>query len=95
MAILIFIYWRLRDVTRSTSAIQFPPPPTTPTTPIIPKRRGLVIVGTRSRLVFEQLVKLGIMSQKFGAFEESFHQNIGTSISRTLSSPYRDYLIHR
>ena len=45
--------WSLRDQTRSASAIQFPPPP--PTT-MVPNRRGLVIVDTRSGLVFEQLV---------------------------------------
>ena len=47
-------YWPLRDNTRSASAIQFPPPP--PTTTMVPNKRGLVIVDTRSGLVFEQLV---------------------------------------
>ena len=46
-------YWPLRDETRSASAIQFPPPPTTT---MVPNMRGLVIVVTRSGLVFEQLV---------------------------------------
>ena len=51
------IYWPLRDQTHSASAIQFPPPPPT----MVPNIRGLVKVGTRSGLVFEQLViiKLG------------------------------------
>ena len=44
--------WPLRDQTRSASAIQFPPP--TPT--MVPNMRGLVIVDTRSGLVFEQLL---------------------------------------
>ena len=48
-------YWPLRDRTRSASAIQFPPPPPPPT-PMVPNMRGLVIVDTRSGLVFEQIV---------------------------------------
>ena len=45
-------YWPLRDITRSASAIQFPPTPPT----MVPNMRGLVIIDTRSGLVFEQLV---------------------------------------
>ena len=45
----VVLYWPLRDQTRSASAIQFPPP--TPT--MVPNMRGLVIVDTRSGLVFE------------------------------------------
>lgn len=44
--------WPLRDETRSASVIQFPPTPPT----MVPNIRGLVIVDTRSGLVFEPLV---------------------------------------
>ena len=53
---IISSYWPLRDISRSSSTIQFPPPPPPTPNPMFPIMRGLVIVGTRSGLVFEQLV---------------------------------------
>ena len=54
--------WPLHDETRSTSAIQFPPPTPTPT--MVPNMRGLVIVDTRSGLIFEKLVNKNVKMVK-------------------------------
>ena len=58
------VNWPLRDQTCSASAIQFPPPPPTPTPTMVPNMRGLVIVDTRSGLIFEKLVNKNVKMVK-------------------------------